>query len=202
MSQGLLIVVSGPSGAGKGTVCRAYMEKHPDTLLSISATTRAPRSGEKEGVNYFFLRDAEFEKKIEEGDFLEHAKVYGHHYGTPRKYVRDNLMHGRDIILEIDIQGALAVKDRCEEGVFIFIVPPSMEELKRRIIARGTETKKEALKRFKQSYEELNFISRYNYVIVNDTIEEAVRKMEAIITAEKCHVSRFREWSIPDKEEE
>lgn len=202
MSQGLLIIVSGPSGAGKGTVCCAYMEKHPDTLLSISATTRAPRSGEKEGVNYFFLSDAEFEKKIEEGDFLEYAKVYGHHYGTPRKYVRDNLMHGRDIILEIDIQGALAVKDRCEEGVFIFIVPPSMEELKRRIIARGTETKKEALTRFKQSYEELNFISRYNYVIVNDTVEEAVRKMEAIITAEKCRVGRFQEWSIPDKEEE
>ena len=198
MSQGLLIVVSGPSGAGKGTVCKAYREKHPDTHLSISATTRAPRKGEIEGVNYFFKTVEDFQTMIENGDFLEYAEVYGNYYGTPKKYVRDNLMKGHDIILEIDIQGALAVKDKFEEGVFIFIVPPSMEELKRRIVTRGTETKEEVLKRFQKSYEELNFIKRYNYVIINDRVERAVDKMESIVTAEKCRVSRFADWTIPE----
>ena len=204
MSQGLLIVVSGPSGAGKGTVCKAYRERRPDTQLSISATTRAPRPGEIDGVNYFFKTTESFEKMIENGDFLEYAEVYGQYYGTPKKYVRDNMMKGRDIILEIDIQGALAVKDKCEEGVFVFIVPPSMEELKRRIVTRGTETKEEVLRRFQKSYEELNFIKRYNYVIINDTVDAAVDKMDAIVTAEKCRVSRLKDWSIPEiiKEEE
>lgn len=200
MSQGLLIVVSGPSGAGKGTVCRAYMDTHPDTLMSVSATTRKPRPGEKEGINYFFLSDGDFAQKIENGEFLEYAQVYGHYYGTPVKYVRDNLRQGRDMILEIDIQGALAVKDKFEEGVFLFIVPPSMEELKRRIVTRGTETKEEVLRRFQQSYEELNFVSRYNYVVINDTVKNAVRKMDAIVTAEKCRVSRLRDWKIPGSE--
>jgi len=198
MNQGLLIVVSGPSGAGKGTVCRAYLERHPEAMLSISATTRDPRPGEIDGVNYFFTDQESFQKMIEDGDFLEYAEVYGHYYGTPKKNVRDNLMQGKDTILEIDIQGALAVKDKFEEGVFIFIVPPSMDELKRRIVTRGTETKEEVLKRFSQAYEELNFIKRYNYVIVNDTVENAVAKMEAIVTAEKCRVSRQKDWSIPE----
>lgn len=198
MSQGLLVVVSGPSGAGKGTVCKAYRERHPDTLLSISATTRSPRRGEIDGVNYFFKTVESFQTMIENGDFLEYAEVYGNYYGTPKKYVRDKLMEGKDIILEIDIQGALAVKDKFEEGVFVFIVPPSMEELKRRIVTRGTETKEEVLKRFQKSYEELNFIKRYNYVIINDTVENAVNKIEAIVTAEKCRVSRFADWSIPE----
>jgi guanylate kinase len=198
MNQGLLIVVSGPSGAGKGTVCRAYLQRHPKAMLSISATTRDPRPGEIDGVNYFFTDQESFQKMIEDGDFLEYAEVYGHYYGTPKKNVRDNLMQGKDTILEIDIQGALAVKDKFEEGVFIFIVPPSMDELKRRIVTRGTETKEEVLKRFSQAYEELNFIKRYNYVIVNDTVENAVAKMEAIVTAEKCRVSRQKDWSIPE----
>jgi guanylate kinase len=198
MNQGLLIVVSGPSGAGKGTVCRAYLQRHPEAMLSISATTRDPRPGEIDGVNYFFTDQESFQKMIEDGDFLEYAEVYGHYYGTPKKNVRDNLMQGKDTILEIDIQGALAVKDKFEEGVFIFIVPPSMDELKRRIVTRGTETKEEVLKRFSQAYEELNFIKRYNYVIVNDTVENAVAKMEAIVTAEKCRVSRQKDWSIPE----
>ena len=198
MSQGLLVVVSGPSGAGKGTVCKAYRERHPDTRLSVSATTRGPRPGEMEGINYFFKTRESFLKMIEDGDFLEHAEVYGNYYGTPKKYVRDNLMEGHDIILEIDIQGALAVKDKFEEGVFVFIVPPSMEELKRRIVTRGTETKEDVLRRFQKSYEELNFIKRYNYVIINDTVENAVSKLEAIVTAEKCRVSRLNDWTIPE----
>lgn len=172
--KGLLIVISGPSGAGKGTVCKAYLEKHPETLMSISVTTRPPRKGEKEGVNYFFRDKATFENMLKEGAFLEYAKVYDNYYGTPKEFVKKNLMAGRDVILEIDIQGALQIKEKFDEAVFIFIVPPSMEELKRRIVGRGTETAESLLKRFKSSFEELNFIPRYNYLVVNDTVEEAV----------------------------
>ncbi len=199
-NKGLLIVISGPSGAGKGTVCKAYLEKHPETLLSISVTTRPPRKGEKEGVNYFFRDKATFEKMIEEGAFLEYAKVYDNYYGTPKDFVKKNLIAGRDVILEIDIQGALQVKEKFDEAVFIFIVPPSMEELKRRIVGRGTETAESLLKRFKSSFEELNFIPRYNYLVVNDRVEDAVSKIEAIITAEKCRVDRNEEFYLSLRE--
>jgi len=194
--KGLLIVISGPSGAGKGTVCKAYLEKHPETLLSVSVTTRAPRKGEKEGINYFFRDVDTFKKMLEEGAFLEYAKVYDNYYGTPKDFVKKNLMEGRDVILEIDIQGALQVKEKFDEAVFIFIVPPSMEELKRRIVSRGTETAESLLKRFKSSFEELNFITRYNYLVVNDTVEQAVHRIESIITAEKCRVDRNRDFYL------
>ena len=199
-NKGLLIVISGPSGAGKGTVCKAYLEKHPETLLSISVTTRPPRKGEKEGVNSFFRDKATFEKMIEEGAFLEYAKVYDNYYGTPKDFVKKNLIAGRDVILEIDIQGALQVKEKFDEAVFIFIVPPSMEELKRRIVGRGTETAESLLKRFKSSFEELNFIPRYNYLVVNDRVEDAVSKIEVIITAEKCRVDRNEEFYLSLRE--
>jgi len=189
-NKGLLIVISGPSGAGKGTICKAYLQRHPETMLSISATTRSPRPGEIDGVNYFFKTKEEFEKIIEEGGFLEYAEVYGHYYGTPKAFVRENLMAGKDVILEIDIQGALQVKERFEEGVFIFIVPPSMKELKERIVKRGTEDPETIFRRFKSAYQELNFITRYNYVVINDAVEKAVQKIEAIIIAEKCRVDR------------
>lgn len=188
--KGLLIVISGPSGAGKGTICKEWLKRHPEAVLSVSATTRPPRPMEIEGVNYFFKSREEFKKMIENNDFLEYAKVYDNYYGTPRKYVQQKLLEGRDVILEIDIQGALKVKDRFDEGVFIFIVPPTMEELRRRIVKRGTENPDIILQRFKSAFEEINFIKRYNYVVVNDTIEESVRKMEAIILAEKCRVDR------------
>ncbi len=194
--KGLLIVISGPSGAGKGTVCKAYLKKHPETILSVSVTTRAPRKGEKEGFNYFFRDEDTFKKMLKEGAFLEYAKVYDNYYGTPRDFVKKNLMAGRDVILEIDIQGALQVKEKFDEAVFIFIVPPSMEELKRRIVGRGTETAESLLKRFKSSFEELNFITRYNYLVVNDTVEQAVRRIESIIIAEKCRVERNRDFYL------
>jgi guanylate kinase len=191
--KGLLIVISGPSGAGKGTICKEWMQKNSDAVLSISATTRAPRPMEREGVNYFFKTREEFETMIEKNDFLEYAKVYDNYYGTPRKYVQQMLMEGKDVILEIDIQGALKVKERYDEGVFIFIVPPSMDELKRRIVTRGTEDPDVILKRFSSAFEEINFIKRYNYVVVNDTVEEATKKVEAIVMAEKCRVDRNTE---------
>ena len=200
MKRGVLLVVSGPSGAGKGTICKALLEKHKEIYLSVSATTRAPRKGEVEGVNYYFTTKEEFVKRVEEGDFLEHAEVYGNYYGTPKSSVEKMLEQGKDVILEIDIQGALKVKENCEEGIFIFILPPSMEELKQRIIKRGSETPESLMTRFKSAYKEINYISKYNYAVVNDEIDTAVSKLEAIITAEKCRVDRMKNKVIDSKE--
>ena len=135
-NKGLLIVVSGPSGAGKGTICKALLEKHDDLFISVSATTRQPRAGEVDGVNYHFITKEDFIKRVEQKDFLEYAEVYGNYYGTPKSKVEEMLNSGKNVILEIDIQGALKVKENFKEGVFIFILPPSMEELKQRIIKR------------------------------------------------------------------
>lgn len=194
--KGLLIIISGPSGAGKGTVCNAYLERHQETMMSISATTRIPRFNEIEGVNYFFKNEDTFNTMIDNGDFLEYAEVYGNYYGTPKKFVQKQLLEGKDIILEIDIQGALQVKERFDEGIFVFVVPPSMEELKRRIAKRGTETAEKLYKRFQSAYDELNFINRYNYIVVNDTVNNAVQKLEAIVMAEKCRISRNRDFYL------
>ena len=191
-NKGVLIVISGPSGAGKGTICKALLEKHKDIHLSVSATTREPRQGEVHGVNYYFLNKDEFLKKVEEDDFLEWAEVYGNCYGTPKSNVQELLDSGKDVILEIDIQGALKVKENTEEGVFIFILPPSMEELKQRIINRGSETPESLMRRFNSAYQEINYISKYNYAVVNDTVENAVNKIENILTAEKCRVDRIQ----------
>ena len=188
--KGLLLVLSGPSGAGKGTICQMLREKLPDIGYSVSVTTRAPREGEVDGVSYFFKTVEEVKAMIAEGGLLEYAEVYGNYYGTPRDYVMDLLNQGKDVILEIDIQGALQVKEKFEEGVFIFLVPPSMEELHRRLVQRGRETPELIMERFKSAYEEMNFINRYNYVVTNDKVDEAIKKIEAIIAAEKCRVVR------------
>ena len=198
--KGVLLVISGPSGAGKGTICKALLEKHKDIYLSVSATTREPREGEVHGVNYFFTTKEDFLKKVEEGDFLEHAEVYGNYYGTPKSSVQKMLDEGRDVILEIDIQGALKVKENWEEGIFLFILPPSMEELKQRIIKRGSETPESLMTRFKSAYKEINYISKYNYAVVNDEIDTAVAKLEAIIAAEKCRVDRMKNKILDSKE--
>lgn len=199
-NRGLLIVISGPSGAGKGTICKSFLERNKGVVLSVSATTRSPRNGEVDGVNYYFITKEEFKAKIGSNDFLEYAEVYDNYYGTPKSNVEEMLESGKDVILEIDIQGALKVKENTQEGVFVFILPPSMEELKQRIIKRGSETEESLMKRFKSAYKEINFISKYNYAVVNDEVEIAVEKLEAIITAEKCRVDRIKDTILDSKE--
>ena len=189
--KGLLIVISGPSGCGKGTICKELRARHPEIKVSVSTTTREIRAGEVEGRDYRYISKEEFERQVQEGEFLEYARIYsGNYYGTPKKYVKETLMAGDDLILEIDIQGALQVKEKFEEGVFIFLVPPSMEELHRRLVQRGRETPELIMERFKSAYEEMNLINRYNYVVTNDKVDEAIKKIEAIIAAEKCRVVR------------
>ena len=198
--KGILIVISGPSGAGKGTICEALLDKHDDLYLSVSATTREPRKGEIHGVNYYFLTKEEFEQKISENDFLEWAEVHGNYYGTPKSNVDEMLNAGKNVILEIDIQGALKIKENSEDGVFIFILPPSMEELKKRIINRGSETQESLMRRFSSAYQEINYISKYNYGVINDTVENAVQKVENIICAERCRVDRIKDDILESKE--
>jgi len=186
--KGLLIVVSGPSGAGKGTICKEVLSRRDDIFVSTSATTREPRKGEVEGVNYFFITREDFVKKIEEEAFIEYAEVYTNLYGTPKDTVLEKLNKGENILLEIDIQGALQVKKRYPEGVFIFILPPSMKELKNRIIGRGSETPESLERRFSSAYEEIEFVNQYDYYIINDQVKKAADLMESIIDAERCKV--------------
>ena len=199
-NRGLLIVISGPSGAGKGTICKALLEKIDDLFISVSATTRSPREGEVDGVNYHFLTKEDFISKVERNDFLEYAEVHGNMYGTPKFKVEEMLEQGKNVILEIDIQGALKVKENFSEGVFIFILPPSMEELKQRIIKRGSETQESLMTRFKNAYQEINYVSKYNYAVVNDEVDTAVEKIEGIIVAEKCRVDRIKDTILDSKE--
>lgn len=188
--EGILLVVSGPSGAGKGTICSAVRKLYPALEYSISMTTRAPRNGETEGVSYFFRTDEEFRRLVEEDAFLEYARVYDHYYGTPKQYVLDKIREGRSVLLEIDIQGAMQVKKRYPKGVFVYIVPPSLEILSQRIHARGTDTEEVIQNRLAQITNELSMMHQYDYVVVNDVLEDAVHKTCAIIEAEKCKLSR------------
>ncbi|OAA82716.1 guanylate kinase [Clostridium ljungdahlii] len=197
--KGLLIVISGPSGTGKGTVCKALLKKN-DFWISTSVTTRSPRKGEVDGVNYYFLTEETFKDKIKNKDFLEYAKVYENYYGTPKSQVLKAIDEGKDVVLEIDIQGALKVKESYPEGVFIFILPPSMRELKNRIIGRGSETPESLNLRFKSAYKEINYVSKYNYAVINDTVDNAVENIESIITAEKCRVDRIKDEILNSKE--
>ena len=196
--KGLLLVVSGPSGAGKGTICKALLNKNDQIKLSVSATTRKPRNGEVHGVNYFFIEKEEFTKMIENGEFLEYAQIYDNFYGTPKAAIIECLEKGQDVILEIEMQGARQIKEVYPEGVFIFVLPPSLEELKSRIVGRGTETQEEIEKRFSCAFEEINQIVNYDYFIVNEDIEKSVSDVEAIICAEKNKVTRYKN-NIIDK---
>ncbi|MGK0468206.1 guanylate kinase [Clostridium sp.] len=189
-SRGQLIVISGPSGAGKGTVCKAILEKN-NFWISISATTRSPRSTEVDGINYYFITKEKFMEKIAAEDFLEYAEVYGNYYGTPKSEVLKVLDSGRDVILEIDIQGALMVKTSYPKGLFIFILPPSMEELKNRITNRGSETPESLITRFTSAHKEIRYVTRYDYAVVNDTVDCACEKIQSIILAERCRVDRL-----------
>lgn len=186
--KGLLIIVSGPSGAGKGTICKELIDRDGSILVSVSATTRQPRNGEVDGVSYHFLTRERFKQMILEDGFLEHACVYDNYYGTPKDFVVEQITQGKNVLLEIDIQGALQVKKKYPEGIFIFILPPSMKTLKSRIEGRGSETPESLKKRLSCAYSEIELIKNYDYFIVNDTVDHATDVLQAIITAEKCRV--------------
>ncbi len=190
MGEGIMLVVSGPSGCGKGTICKELLRRNEGINVSVSATTRKPRKGEVEGVNYFFVSENKFKSMIKNEEVLEYAHVHGSYYGTPKKFVFDKLESGEDILLEIDVQGAMQIKDKYPQAIFIFIIPPSMEELKNRIIKRGTESKDDIEIRFKNAFKELEYVNEYDYIVINDEVKEAVSKIECIVQAEKCKISR------------
>jgi len=185
MKKGLLIVISGASGTGKGTVCHELLSRESDIAYSVSATSRAPRAGEVEGREYYFRTRAAFEAMIAEGAFLEYADVYGNYYGTPLAPIEERRAAGEDILLEIDTQGALNVMERCPDGTFIFLLPPSFEELRRRITGRGTETEENLACRLSAAQDEIRLGRKYRYAVVNDTVEDAVNRIRMILAAER-----------------
>lgn len=186
--KGILFVISGPSGVGKGTVREALLEGRDDIQVSISATTRPPRTGEIDGVHYFFIDRDTFLKKVDDDQFLEWANVYSNLYGTPRDFVLNHLNNGRDVLLEIDIQGALQVKQRMPDGVFIFLSPPSIEDLAKRLCRRGKDSQESIEERLAACEREMEQMYHYDYVVINDRVENAVSKIEAIIAAERCRI--------------
>ncbi|RVU54768.1 guanylate kinase [Anaerosphaera multitolerans] len=193
MSAGFLLVLSGPSGSGKGTVSERLMEKNDKIIYSTSVTTRTPRPGEVNGENYFFATIDEFEEMVKKGELLEYAFVHTNYYGTPKKFVFDEIEKGEIVFLEIDVQGALQIKEKYKEAVFIFLLPPTMDELKDRLIKRDTETQEEINTRFKNAFKELDFVGEYDYFVVNETVDQAVADIENIIAAEKLRVKRHKD---------
>lgn len=201
-NNGELIIISGTTCAGKGTVIERLLSENENLCLATSYTSRPIRPKEVDGKDYYFVSREEFEKKIKNGDFLEYAKVrYGEYFGTPKNEVIELLNTGKDVILEIDVQGAQLIKEKFPSTLLIFILAPSMQEVKRRILNRRTENQEQIIDRFKTAYNEINQINKYNYVVINDNIDECVRKVEAIILSNKCRVDRIEELSIENKEE-
>ena len=194
--KGILTVVSGFSGSGKGTVMKSLISRHEEYWLSVSATTRSPRPGEQDGREYFFIAKEKFEELIESDQLLEYAKYVDNYYGTPLPYVREKLLQGRDVILEIEMQGARQVKERFPEAVLIFITPPSMEELERRLVNRGTESAEVIRGRLLQAAVEARAMEEYDYILVNETggADECAERLHGIIQSE--HFRSFRNHSV------
>lgn len=190
MDRGILVVVSGFSGAGKGTIMKRLMEKYDNYALSISVTTRSPREGEQDGREYFFRTREEFEELIRQEQLIEYAQYVGNHYGTPKAYVDEQLDSGKDVILEIEIQGALKVKERFPETLLLFVTPPSAQELKKRLETRGTETEKSVRDRLDRAKEEAEGVSGYDYLLVNDDLETCVDVMHQVIQSEHHRIQR------------
>ena len=190
MKKGLLIVISGASGTGKGTVCKELLTREPSIAYSVSATSRAPREGEQDGREYYFRTRAEFEAMIADAAFLEYADVYGNYYGTPLAPIEVRRAAGEDILLEIDTQGALNVMERCPDGTFIFLLPPSLEELQRRITGRGSESEESLARRLAAARDEILLGKRYRYAVLNDTVEAATDRIQTILAAERLRADR------------
>ena len=193
-NQGSLVVVSGFSGAGKGTVMKALISKYDNYAMSVSATTRAPREGEADGREYFFKTREAFEGMIERDELIEYARYVDNYYGTPKEYVCSNIQAGKDVLLEIESQGALQVKEKFPETILVFLTPPSAEELKRRLIGRGTEDMDTIWARLKRAGEEAEDIPKYDYIIVNDTVDRCVEELHALIQSQRARVGNHREF--------
>ena len=201
--KGSVIVISAPSGAGKGTIIKRLLANDSkNRWLSISTTSRPIRANDIPGVTYNFVAKEEFETKIKENYFLEYTNYAGNYYGTPKEFISAKINAGIDVILEIEIEGANNIKKLIPEAIFIFIMPPSLKELVKRLKLRGTDSPEKIIERFKRAYQEVNEVSKYNYVVINDILDEAVNKVEAIIKAEKCRVDRIEEVYLDTKEEE
>lgn len=192
--KGIIIVISGFSGVGKGTIVKKLLSKYDQYALSVSATTRKPRPGEVAGQDYIYVSNEEFEKLIEENGLIEHAGYVGHYYGTPRKFVEDNLNNGIDVILEIEMQGALQIKEQYKDAVMLFIMPPSAEELKKRLTGRGTEEAEVIMKRLQRANEEAVGIENYDYIIVNDDLDESVECVHNVVMAAHNTPDRNKEF--------
>ena len=189
--RGMLIVLSGPSGVGKGTVRKAlFSQPGNDFQYSVSMTTRQPRPGEVNGKDYFFVSKEEFEQHIREGQMLEYAKYVDNYYGTPLKYINDTLDEGKDVFLEIEVNGAMQVRSKCPDGVFIFLTPPDLMELRQRLIHRGTDSMEVINKRIHKAFGEIQMMQNYDYAVVNDQVDNAVTKIKDIIRSERLRVPR------------
>jgi guanylate kinase len=192
-NEGILFVVSGASGTGKSTLCRAMLKIFPNLRFSVSHTTRPPRPGDREGRDYSFVSPAEFQKRIDRGDFVEWAEIYGNRYGTSKRMLDQARLEGRDLILDIDVQGVRQLRSQKIPGVFVFILPPSLKELKRRLQSRKTEGREALAERLKKAQAEISQARRYDYLVINDDLKKARERLKAVILAERCRRERWTE---------
>lgn len=200
--QGNLIVISGPSGSGKGSIIDNLKKYNDNFWLSISMTSRKIRPGDIENKTYFFVSREEFMENVNDNNLLEYAEYNGNYYGTPKSKIQEKLDAGIDVILEIEIQGALKIKELIPSTIFIFILPPSMKELKKRLVNRKTEDREKIINRFTTAYQEINEVNKYNYVVINDDLDEATKKVNSILLSERCRVDRIEEIYLGNLEEE